>query len=157
MLPTQVSRLLGAMDKRDEVVEELEAVVKLYREKMVEEKAVEDSVEELYGEGIKLFKEETEEGSETFVDLYTKSTRLGEKETVAEKLESVFNLDEERNEVSNLYGENMKLMEKDKAAVMNKAEASKIEKCPQKKWNVAEEDSDIERLKQRLENDTSDS
>lgn len=121
----QVSRLLGAMDKRDEVVEELEAVVKLYREKMVEEKAVEDSVEELYGEGIKLFKEETEEGSETFVDLYTKSTRLGEKETVAEELESVVNLYKERNEVSNLYGENMKLMEKDEAG------ASKMEKCPQ--------------------------
>ena len=47
-LPSKVSRLLGAMDKRDEVVEELEAVVKLYREKMVEEKAVEDSEEELY-------------------------------------------------------------------------------------------------------------
>ena len=122
---SQVSRLLGAMDKRDEVVEELEAVVKLYREKMVEEKAVEDSVEELYGERIKLFEEETEEGSETFVDLYTKSTRLGEKETVAEELESVVNLYKERNEVSNLYGENMKLMEKDEAG------ASKMEKCPQ--------------------------
>lgn len=141
------------MDKRDEVVEELEAVVKLYREKMVEETAVEDSEEELYSERIKLLEEETEEGSETFVDLYTKSTRREEKETIAEELESVVNHYEERNEVSNLYEENSK----DKAAVMNKAGASKIEKCPQKKWNVAEEDSDIERLKQRLENDTSDS
>ena len=68
-------------------------------------------------------------------------------------MESVVNLYEERNEVSNLYEENSK----DEAAVMNKAEASKIEKCPQKKWNVAEEDSDLERLKQRLDNDTPDS
>ena len=34
------------MGKRGEVVEELEEVVKFYRERLLEEKAVEDSVEE---------------------------------------------------------------------------------------------------------------
>ena len=91
MLMSKVSRLLGAMDEKDEVVEELEAVVKVYRERLIEEKGVnvQDAVEE------------AEEGSETIVN-------------------------------------------------------TTIEKCPKKKWNVAEEDSNIERMKQ-LENDTSDS
>ena len=132
---SKVSSLLGAMDKRGEVVEELEAVVKLYRERILEEeKAVEDSVEEIEGvfklhrERIKLLEEETEESSETNVDLYTKSEPLKENETV-EELKNVANLSEE----------------------------SKTEKCDKKEWNVAEEDSEIERLKRRIAYDTSNS
>ena len=71
MLTFKVSRLLGAMDKRGEVVEELEEVVKLYRERIVEEKAVEDSVEELEKgvvklnrERLKLIEDETEDVTE---------------------------------------------------------------------------------------------
>jgi len=68
----QVSRLLGAMGKRGEVVEELEAVVKLYRERLLEEKVVEDSVEEeleegvvkLHRERLKLIEEERQELTE---------------------------------------------------------------------------------------------
>ena len=71
------------MDERDEVVEELEAVVKVYRERLIEEKGV----------NVQNAVEEAEEGSETIVD-------------------------------------------------------TTIEKCPKKKWNVAEEDSNIERMKQ---------
>merc|ERR1712228_1081188 len=64
----QVSRLLGAMGKRGEVVEELEEVVKFYRERLIEEKAVEDSVKEeleegvvkLHRERLKLIEEERE-------------------------------------------------------------------------------------------------
>ena len=59
------------MDKRGEVVEELEEVVKLYRERIVEEKAVEDSVEELEKgvvklnrERLKLIEDETEDVTE---------------------------------------------------------------------------------------------
>ena len=59
------------MDRRGEVVEELEAVVKLYRERIVEEKAVEDSVEELEKgvvklnrERLKLIVDETEDVTE---------------------------------------------------------------------------------------------
>ena len=59
MLTSKVSRLLGAMDKRGEVVEELEAVVKLYREriKLKEEEAREDSVEEKFEDVVKLYRE----------------------------------------------------------------------------------------------------
>ena len=116
-------------------MEELEAVVKLYRERILEEeKAVEDSVEEIEGvfklhrERIKLLEEETEESSETNVDLYTKSEPLKEIETV-EEMKNVANLSEE----------------------------SKTEKCDKKEWNVAEEDSEIERLKRRIAYDTSNS
>ena len=76
------------MDKRGEVVEELEEVVKFYRERLIEEKAVEDSV-----------KEELEEG------------------------------------VVKLHRERLKLIEKEREDIA--------------------EDSEIERLKQRLANDTS--
>ena len=49
MLISKVGRLLGAMDKRDEVVKELEALVNHYREniEMLEE---EETVESLYKE-----------------------------------------------------------------------------------------------------------
>ena len=51
-MTSKVSRLLGAMSKRGEVVEELEEVVKFYRERLIEEKAVEDSVKEELEEGV---------------------------------------------------------------------------------------------------------
>merc|ERR1719397_1328287 len=57
----QVSRLLVAMGKRGEVVKELEEVVKLYRERIVEEKAVEDSVEEELEGVVKLHRERLKE------------------------------------------------------------------------------------------------
>ena len=58
MLISKVGRLLGAMDKRDEVVEELEALVNHYREniEMLEE---EETVDNLYKENIDM-KEEQE-------------------------------------------------------------------------------------------------
>ena len=48
---------------------------------------------------------------------------------------------------------------KKEEAVLNEAKSSKIEKCSKKEQNVAEEDSEIEieRLKRRLTNDTSNS
>ena len=54
--------------------------------------------------------------------------------------------------------ERLKLMVKDES-VVNKAEASNIQKFPpsQKEQSIAEEDSEIKRLKQRLANDTSNS
>ena len=88
MLTSKVIRLLGAMDTREEVVEELEAVVKVYQDRLIEEN------------GVSL--QHSVEGSETIVN----------------------------------------------------QSSTKMEKCPQKKWNVAEEESDIERLKQRLANIT---
>ena len=58
ILISKVGRLLGAMDKRDEVVKELEALVNHYREniEMLEEEVI---VENLYKENIDM-KEEQE-------------------------------------------------------------------------------------------------
>ena len=59
------------MGRRGEVVEELEAVVKFYRERLIEEKAVEDSVKEelegvakLHRERLKLIEKEREDIAE---------------------------------------------------------------------------------------------
>ena len=57
MLISKVGRLLGAMDKRDELVEELEALVNHYRENI--EMLEEETVDNLYKENIDM-KEEQE-------------------------------------------------------------------------------------------------